>query len=73
METCASKEEGIGTGTVHRIFEISCVPLTDVPEKKVYLRNFHQQFLIGSRATYDCMAGYTFPNKVIYLFKYQFN
>jgi len=61
---CPSKNSGIPTGTVHKIFNLSCNPLTDLPEKNAYLRQYHAQFFIGSIATYDCMAGYTFPDGV---------
>lgn len=68
MDMCLSKNSGIPTGTVHKIFNLSCNPLTDLPEKNAYLRQYHAQFFIGSVATYDCMAGYTFPDGVrIYL------
>ena len=63
-DTCPTKTVGTDSGTVHRIFNISCQPLPDLPDKKVFLRNYDQQFLMGSRATYDCMAGYSFPDGV---------
>jgi hypothetical protein len=63
-DICPSKVVGTDTGTVHRIFNISCPPLTDLPDQKAFLRNYHLQFLMGSRASYDCMAGYAFPDGV---------
>jgi hypothetical protein len=59
-DTCSSQV----SSTVYRIFDISCNPLTDFPEKKLYLRQFHQQFLIGSKATFDCQAGHQFTDGV---------
>ena len=69
-ELCPSKEVGVTVGTVYRIFNLSCDPLFDLPEKRTYLRQYHQHYLIGSNATYDCLAGHQFENGVRQLFFY---
>ena len=69
-ELCPSKELGVTAGTVYRIFNLSCDPLFDLPEKRTYLRQYHQHYLIGSNATYDCLAGHQFENGVRQLFFY---
>ena len=43
---------------------MTCDPLPDLPDKKLYLRDFNRHFLLGSKAVYECMAGFQLPNKV---------
>lgn len=62
---CSSQQKGVTTGTVHRLYNISCPPLPDsIPEKFVFLRFYHAQFLLGTLANYKCIPGYLFPDKV---------
>jgi hypothetical protein len=63
-DKCNSQSTNITFGTVHRIFDITCDALLDLPDKKAFLRQYNQNFLIGSRATFDCLAGYKFPDGV---------
>ena len=53
------------SGIIHRIFSLSCDPLSDLSDKNLVLRKFHQQFLVGSNASYECKAGYVLPYLVI--------
>jgi hypothetical protein len=63
-DKCKSQSTDMTIGTVHRIFDITCDTLVDLPDKKAFLRQYDQNFLIGSRATFDCLAGYKFPDGV---------
>jgi hypothetical protein len=63
-DKCNSQSTNVTFGTVHRIFDITCDALLDLPDKKAFLRQYDQNFLIGSRATFDCLAGYKFPDGV---------
>jgi hypothetical protein len=52
------------TNAVERIFPLSCDPLTDLPAKNLFLRQFHENFLIESSASFDCKAGSRFDDGV---------
>ena len=52
------------SGNVDRLFDIDCDPLTDLPDKKLFLRQFDENFLIGSKASFDCLAGHQLSSKV---------
>ena len=66
--SCSNQTLDVTTGTVHRIFNLTCDTLADLPEKNLYLRQYHPHFLIGYEVTYECMAGYQLPNLVIILY-----
>ena len=63
-ETCLLKKPGVESGTFQRIFNLTCPAVGDLPDKKLYLRDYNQNFMIGSMATYECVAGYQFPDRV---------
>ena len=63
-DVCQQKQVNVESGTVFRIFDFACPSLADLPRQNLYLRDFHQQFILGSSATYDCKAGYVLPSGV---------
>ena len=63
-ETCPLKRPGVESGTFQRIFNLTCPSIGDLPDKKLYLRDYNQHFMIGSVATYECIAGYQFWDRV---------
>ncbi len=63
-DTCPLKKPGVESGVFQRIFNLTCPALGDLPDKKLYLRGFNDNFMIGSIATYECFAGYQFPDRV---------
>ncbi len=62
----SSCEASNHSGRIDRIFSSSCDPLEDLFNKNLFLRDHHQQFPIGSEATYECGAGYVLPDGVSY-------
>jgi hypothetical protein len=67
MEVTVHPLIGVSSNSVSRIFDIFCDPLPlNLPDKKAYLRSHHQQYLIGSTAVFDCLAGHRFENEVYF-------
>ena len=49
--------EASGNIELKRLWRVNCEPLVDYPEKNLYLRSSHEDFLIGTKAHYECSAG----------------
>ena len=41
-----------------QLWQISCPELTDLPSKNMYLRAYHASFHTGTKARYECAAGF---------------
>ena len=52
------------SSSVQRLWDLTCDDLTDFPDKKSYLRQFNVNYLLGSKAIYDCLVGYAYPDGV---------
>ena len=49
--------EASGNIELKRLWRVDCEPLVDYPEKNLFLRSSHNDFLIGTKAQYECSAG----------------
>ena len=52
------------SSSVQRLWDLTCNDLADFPNKKSYLRQFNINYLLGSKAVYDCMVGHAYPDGV---------